>query len=85
MNLRWALSRLRAVGARELGHRLVRVTEQLRCAATYHIEISWHFAKECLVRLESDTATVTRDAVELVLRWLAPLTARRRPAVPIPR
>jgi hypothetical protein len=60
----------------ERSARLVRVTDQLHCAATHHIEIFWHFAKECLVRLESDTATVTRDAVELVLRWPAPLTAR---------
>jgi hypothetical protein len=60
----------------ERSARLVRVTDQLHCAATHHIEIFWHFAKECLVRLDGDSATVTRDAVELVLRWPQPLTAR---------
>ena len=56
--------------------RLVRVTDRLHCAATHHIEIFWHLAKECVVRLDGDSATVTRDAVELVLRWPEPLTAR---------
>lgn len=62
--------------AYERGARLVRVTDHIHCTSVHHIEIFWHFASECLVMLDGDTATATYDGVELVLRWPAPLTAR---------
>jgi Heparinase II/III-like protein/Heparinase II/III N-terminus len=56
--------------------RLIRVTDQLHCAAAHRAEIFWHFAEDCGVKLEADTATITCHGIELLLRWPAPLTAR---------
>ena len=56
--------------------RLVRITDHLQCAAPHSIDIFWHFAQECRLTLEGDAARLTRDGVELELRWPATLHAR---------
>jgi hypothetical protein len=56
--------------------RLVTVTDEIRCAAPHHIEIFWHFANECRLSLNADSATATREGAALALNWPEPLTAR---------
>ena len=60
----------------ERSARLIRVTDQLDCARSHQVEIFWHFARQCRVRADDHAAAVTRDGVELVLRWPTALTAR---------
>ncbi len=56
--------------------RVVKVTDRLACTGSHFIEIFWHFAAECEVRLTNDAVLVTRDGISLVLRWPVPLQAR---------
>jgi hypothetical protein len=56
--------------------RVIAVTDHIHCTSVHDIEIFWHFAQECRVRLEADAARVTRDGAGIVLRWPAPLRAR---------
>jgi hypothetical protein len=56
--------------------RLVRITDHIHCAAPHAIEIFWHFAEGCRLTLDGEAALVTRDGVELELRWPASLHAR---------
>lgn len=55
---------------------LIRVTDHLRSAAPHDIEIFWHFAEGCRVRLEGETARVAREGIELEVRWPPPLRAQ---------
>jgi Heparinase II/III-like protein/Heparinase II/III N-terminus len=56
--------------------RLVRITDQIHCAAPHAIEIFWHFAGGCRLTLDGEVASATRDGVALELRWPATLLAR---------
>jgi hypothetical protein len=55
---------------------LIRITDHIHCAAPHAIEIFWHFAEGCRLTLDGEAALVTRDGVELELRWPATLHAR---------
>ena len=48
--------------------RLVKVTDQLVCAAAHHIETLWHFAPECVVTVDGAVVSVRRAGVGLTLR-----------------
>jgi hypothetical protein len=55
---------------------LIRITDHIHCAAPHAIEIFWHFAEGCRLTLDGESAQITRDGVELELRWPASLHAR---------
>ncbi len=56
--------------------RVLTVTDQILSASVHHIEILWHFAQECVVTLEGETARATRNGVELRLQWPVSLQAQ---------
>jgi len=56
--------------------RRVCVIDELRASSAHHIEMFWHFATECAVRLEEDGAVAARQGVGLKVRWPAALTGR---------
>jgi hypothetical protein len=56
--------------------RVLTVTDQILSASVHHIEILWHFAQECVVTLEGETARATRNGVELILQWPVSLQAQ---------
>jgi Heparinase II/III-like protein/Heparinase II/III N-terminus len=60
----------------ERAPRVLTVTDQIHSASVHQIEIFWHFAQECVVTLAGDAARATRDGVELMLQWPAPLHAQ---------
>jgi hypothetical protein len=56
--------------------RVVKVVDRIQSAGVHHVQIFWHFAEECRVTLHAEAAMATRDDVELLLHWPAPLQAR---------
>ena len=60
----------------ESAARVLRVTDQLRCSAQHFVEIFWHFAAECRLRLCGEVALATLAGVGLKLKWPATLHAR---------
>jgi hypothetical protein len=52
------------------------VSDEIQCAKSHDIEMFWHFAPACRVRLEAGAVTAVREGAELTLSWPAPFAAR---------
>ena len=55
---------------------IIDVIDSLVCRAAHTVEILWHFAPECVVRLGGGIATATQGPVTVELRWPAGLQAQ---------